>query len=487
MPTSPSASSRRFIAQVRNTIRTNRMLEAGDSVLVALSGGPDSVALLHVLLALAPELELRIGAAHLDHQLRGTQGQADARFAASMAQSLGLNCFMDRADVATEARRNRLSIEDAARRIRLGFLDTVAHRESFEKIALGHHQDDNAETMLLQLIRGAGPSGLKAMAPVGPGRIIRPFIDICRRQIMAFLIANQVPWVTDASNADCRFLRNRVRHRLLPLLKAEFNPGIVNTLQRSARILTEMEDWMVQETDRVFSDLASQVSPQTTALTLSGLARLPVALQRRLIRKSVAAVKGNLQRIGWDHVKAVCQLMTPGSHGGVIHLPDRILVKRRADSLVFSQEVVALRRLSTEKAPRAEFHMAIEAPGPLAETIPVPETGQRLHLMHLEAKEVHAIASAGPAIAFLDMDRLDFPLELRSLRPGDRFVPLGLSGSQKVRRFFIHHKVAPLFREKASVLISAGEIAWVVGHRIDERFKVTPQTRNVLKIEVSLA
>jgi tRNA(Ile)-lysidine synthase len=486
MPTSPGASSRQLLARIRTTIRANRMLDAGDSVLVALSGGPDSVALLHVLLALVPEFGFRIGVAHLDHQLRSPRSQADAQFAAAMAKRLGLACFLDQADVMTQARQDRLSIEDAARRARHGFLNSVAQRESFEKIALGHHKDDNAETVLLQMIRGAGTAGLKAMPPVGPGRIIRPLIDVCRQQLMAFLTASRLSWVTDDSNADPRFLRNRVRHRLLPLLKAEFNPGIVDTLQRSARIVTEMEDWMALETDRVFADIAFRVGPQTTALTLPGLTRLPVALQRRVIRKSVAAVKGSLQRIGWDHVEAVCRLATRNSSRGAIHLPDRILVQRRADALVFSREAVSLRRLSTQKTSRPEVHRFIEAPGTRVETLAVPETQMRLRLCRLEASAIQDLAS-GPAIAFLDMDGLRFPLELRSLRPGDRFVPLGLDGSQKVRRFFIHHKIAPPVRDRALVLVSAGEIVWLVGHRIDHRFRVTGQTRNVLKIEVLLA
>jgi len=463
------------------------MFQPGDSVLVGVSGGPDSVALLYVLQALALQTPLQLGVSHLNHCLRGSDSDRDAAFVEALARKLELPCHIQKIDVAAFRRRNRLSTEEAARQVRHAFFKDIAAGNGYEKIALAHHADDNAELVLLFLFRGSGPLGVKGMLPVRDGAIVRPFIAAVRSEILDFLHANEIAYVRDRSNRDVRYVRNRLRLELIPLLKKRYNPQIVTSLNRLAAILRSEDEWMETLTAPLYERACPQSKENGLVLLIERLTDLSAAPLRRIIRRAIADVKGDLRRIGFEHIRAVTRLIVSGPRTGRLDLPDRVSVRRLNERLIFTREARPLRSLKAAAlpaaAPTVSFQYEVRAPG----IVRIGEIGRGLKFEEVDKKSVSDIREAGHRTAFFDMNRLVFPLQIRNFRPGDRFHPLGMSGTQKLKKFFIDHKIPRSERNRCPLLLSRGEIIWVAGHRSAETAKVRPATRRILKAELLLA
>lgn len=483
MPTLPKGYSKeRFLEKVTLTVYRMGMLQRGDSVLVGLSGGPDSVALLTVLCALAPELDLGIGAAHLNHHLRGDESDRDARFSADLAERLDIPFYAESADVERYRRSRRVSPEEAARDIRLTFLERTARTHGFDRIALGHHADDNAEQILMRVLRGSGPRGLAGIPPVR-GRIIRPLIRTPRSEIIAFLSDGGTDYVSDSSNADPRYLRNRVRHELLPLIRETVNPRVSEALNRLSSIIRCEQEWMAQVTEPVFREaLASAPGKNAVALSVPLLVGLPIAARRWVVRHAIETIKGDLRRISHTHVEAALRLIEKGPTNGLLHLPDRIRIERSYDILTLRRADLAGRSKPGAVAGSGPplFEYCLPAPG----SVRIEELGLLLELSAVSPGDLPEWALAGHRVAFFDMDKVQFPITVRTIRPGDRFTPLGMTGSQKLKKFFINNKVPRSDRYRCPILVSRQGIIWVAGLRIDRAVRVGASTRTVLKAEL---
>jgi tRNA(Ile)-lysidine synthase len=461
------------------------MFSRGDSVLAAVSGGPDSVALVHVLLTLAVEYSLRPAIAHLNHCLRGPESDRDAEFVSVLARQLGVPIYAERKDVLAFKRGRRLSLEEAGRRIRYDFYDAVAAKYGFNKIALGHHSDDNAELVLINLLRGSGPLGLSGIAPVREGKIVRPLIHLRRSEIIDYLAENKLPYVTDASNTDPAFMRNKIRHHLIPELQSAYNPKIIETLNRLGEIMRAEDQWLDDALEPVLKQCVSFRGNQKISLALPKFNQLAKAVKRRVIRKAILAVKKDLRRITLLHVDAILHLIEKGRVSGRLNLPDGILVERNTVALT----IVKRNKVGKQKDCRilqtrsTDYQYTIAAGG----TLFIKEADVSITLCEIDADDLPDFKETGAHKAFFDLDRLLFPLLVRNLRPGDRFSPLGVNGTQKVKKYFINHKIPGAQRRKCPLLLSGGNIIWIAGHRIDNAVKVNPQTRRVLKAELLLA
>jgi tRNA(Ile)-lysidine synthase len=481
-----AATSRYSVIRiVEKTIDDHEMLASGDSVLVGVSGGPDSASLVHILVRIAAERSLRLGVAHLHHGLRPDAADRDAEFVAAMSRRLGLPCYIERRDVYRCRQTRRLSLEEAARQVRYEFFGDLARCHGYTKIAVGHHADDSVELMLMFLLRGSGPLGFSGIPAVRDGRIVRPLIRLTRRQIREYLTAEGIEFVEDATNRDQRFLRNRIRHRLLPLLREAFNPAVSRNLRRFAEIIRAENQWLEDLIAPVYRDIVSHQAPDAVRLSLTKLRRLPTAAQRRLIRRAVGQTRGSLRRIGFNHVEAIRRLVNTGGARRSLDLPDGIRVLCGGEALVVKK--VAPTRPSHRPAEglelRPRFSYTVPRPDAEGLNVLIPEIGQGLRFSIIGSTQLPEPLASGQQVAFFDMDGLEFPLILRHTQPGDRFQPLGLHGTQKLKKFFIDHKVAPDRRAACPVLVSGGRIAWLVGHRIDHRFRVTTATRSVLRVE----
>ncbi len=475
----------RTLRTVEQTITAYGMLKPNDSVVVGVSGGADSVALLHILQAVAPRLSLRIGVAHLNHCLRPRDSDKDAEFVLSLAKKLDLPCYIQKIDVLKYQIDNRLSLEEAARRVRYTFYHQVSKKNRFNKIALGHHSDDNAEQVLINLFRGSGPLGIAGIPPVRNGKIIRPLIKLSRPEIIDFLNKNKLKYVSDTSNTDTRYVRNRIRHHLIPLLKKSYNPKISETLNRLAEIIRSEEDWIEGKIDVLFKETALTIQEDHVSLAVSRLNKTHFSTQRRIYRKAIETIKGDLRRIRFSHIDSVVRLLNSGKAYGRLDFPDRIRVQRNKDELRFSREKSALRHLDMKSGPEETIVFEYQISKP--ESIFIKEIGSYINFFDMSIEHLPDFRRAGKHTGFFDKDALIFPLVLRNYRPGDRFNPLGMTGTQRLKKFFIDKKVPRTERMRCPLLLSRGKIIWVIGYRIDDSVKLTSSTRNVVKVDLSLA
>ena len=458
------------------------MTRPGERLLIGVSGGPDSMALLHLLARLAPQLALGLGVAHLNHGLRGAAADRDAAQVRRTAAAMGLVCHVGRARVANVRRGLRLSLEAAAHRVRYAFFKKVMADHGYDKLALGHHLDDNAEQVLMALLRGSGHRGLSGIAPVRGDRIIRPLIDVRRRQIDAYIARMGIDRVQDETNDDPRMLRNRIRHRLLPLLADQYNPRIHEDLNRLAEVIRTEEQWLAPYVTAPY--MACIVRRAATSLTLSTprLVEAHRALARRLLRRAIEDLAGTLQAITFAHVEAVLGLLPTGGEK-TLNLPGGIRVHRRGDELTLVLTGIPRRTCGTAvPAPAAATTIA----DPFPARMECPALGIGLCFTAWPKASLPPWKTVDHRCAFLDRAQLAPPLTLRTVSPGDRFQPLGAGGTQKLKKYFIDHRVQRSARALAAVLTDRRQIVWLVGHRIDERVKVTHATTDVLKVEFFL-
>jgi tRNA(Ile)-lysidine synthase len=497
MPSPPtikrnSGRKNKIISTVTRTIEENALVQSGDSILVAVSGGADSVALIHILFELAPSLAVRLAIAHLNHGLRLPESDRDAEFVTSLAHHLKLPLFLDEIDVHSYRERHKLSPEEAARNVRYNFLKQVAEKNDFTKIAVGHHLDDNAELVLMFLLRGSGPLGLSGMPPIrsgmppgGDDKIIRPLIDIRRSQILNYLTQKKLPYVSDSTNTNRRYLRNRIRHDLLPELASKYNPNIVETLNRLACITRSEEQWMEILVEPIFHTILIRRESEAVYLSLKSLADFPLAARRRVLRKAIKQVKGNLRRVAFSHIDALLRLAAKTPLTGSIDLPDGIRARCDHHVLILSKQKQPIHSTDCGLFPvdQTSYEYTLSIPG----AVHIKEAGVRIKLTEIDIEAVTDIRGAGQQIAFFDINKLKFPLVVRNFQPGDRFTPLGMTGTMKLKKFFINNKIHRAQRALCPILISCGKIIWVAGHRLDNSVRVDSETRRVLKAELLLA
>lgn len=343
--TSPSDIRRQFADAVAGTISRHQMIREGDRILVGFSGGPDSTALARILMELAPDLGFSIGLAHLNHGLRGEDADRDEAFARAFAADHNLELNAVRVDIKALAAKEKQSIEDAGRKARYAFYQQVLTEKGYTRIATGHHRDDHTEQVLMNLVRGTGPTGLKGISPVREDGVIRPLIRRTKSDILAYLTALDQPFVTDASNEDPAFLRNRVRHRLMPFMEKEFNPELRAGLDRLSRIISQEDAFMDQKAAEVFGAALLQHKTETLTLSLDPLNGCHPAIACRVIRKAIHRVKQNLKRISQRHIQDILELAGASETGKHLDLPGRIRVYRQKDALLFRKEALPLRTL----------------------------------------------------------------------------------------------------------------------------------------------
>ncbi len=465
-------SSALLVVHAERTIRRFGMLTAGDAVLVAVSGGPDSVALLHVLLALRVRFKLNLAVVHINHALRGAASEDEEEQVAALARKHALRLHSARLDVSA----GKGSLEERARNARHAIFENLADTHGYARVALGHQADDNAETVLMNLLRGSGSRGLAGIPPVRR-RIIRPLIESRRFQILNYLRELAVPYAVDATNADTRFVRNRIRHRMIPLLEQQYNGRIVHVLNRTADLYREEEAFW----EEYLRPLISQVrltAQNGLEVPLRLLAQRPRSIQRRLLREALRLWHGDLRRIGMDHVDKVIEMLGAPSGAG-LRLPHFILVRHEDGRLHFQK---APRRVDRSTAVQPTFNGRVESPEVLPHQLEIPESGARLEFRIVESGSEDARGADGVEQAWFDLDRLTFPLHVRWAASGDRLQPYGMAGRQKVGDLLRNRKVPLAQRRRIPILLCGDTPIWLVGVRRASAAPVSGRTQRILRV-----
>jgi tRNA(Ile)-lysidine synthase len=473
-----------LIDTVLRTIRRHTLAGATTRVVVALSGGSDSVALAYLLRELAAARELTVaGLAHFNHQLRANADR-DERFCVSLAEALCWPILVEREDVHARAEREQRSIEDAAHIARHEFFDRALGHFEADCVAVGHTRDDQAETFLLRVLRGAGPRGLAAIHP-RHGRIVRPLLECRRADLQAYLDQRRIAYVEDETNRDVNIPRNRVRAELLPLLESRFNPTIVDVLADQAELARDEWLWM-----------QSQLEPGTLnpepgtrnllTLDIPALVRVPLALRRLAVWRAMTLAAGG-RPVSFSHVEATIRLIESPGEGGPIDAPGHSVERIGARLVLRRRDVAKAATPSTASTPSTMFRYPLSVPG----EVRLPETGcivsAELAVAGSGAEALRAIAGNRSA-AVVRSDAWRGPLAVRNRRPGDRFRPLGLDGQKKLQDFFVDRKVARHERDDVPLVVDDSDrIVWVAGHGIDEAFRVTDASQAVVILKLKQA
>ena len=501
------------LTRVRRFVAEHDLLQPTDRVIAAVSGGSDSVALaclLHELHARA-ELEL-VGLVHFNHQLR-PNADHDERCATALGTSLGLSIFTGRGDVAARARRERRSLEDAARGARYECFARAREHFRADVVALGHTRDDQAETVLLRLLRGAGLRGLAAMHPRN-GFVVRPLLACRRAELRAYLDARGIAYVDDESNEDVSIPRNRIRAELIPLLASRFNAAIVDVLAGEAEVAREVWEWVdaaaraaAAEVVRVLPAVEENAKAAEASQSLRSSARLSraprstvgdvrvidlarfealaPALRRAVLWRTMRDVSGG-RPIGFEHVAAALRVATADGPPAIDAPGQRLQRIGRTVVLTGRPPNAKGRHLLTGEPPANLFRYPLSIPG----EVQLPESGCILSAEPVCAAgliETRAAVGNG-AVAAVRGDLVHGSLAVRNRRPGDRFQPVGLGGRKKLQDFFVDRKIARHVRDTVPIVVDDSDrIVWVAGYRIDEAFRVTNASQHVLLLRLTQA
>lgn len=463
--------------RVLGFIQEHQLISDGEKLVVAVSGGADSVCLIHILANLQEELKLKLHIAHLNHQLRGAESEADASYVADLARQLAIPATMEKRDVKGYQARERLSLEEAAREVRYSFLAQVAGAIGAERVAVGHTRDDQIETILMHLIRGSGTRGLRGLQPatlwqsgVDSLTIIRPLLEISHQETENYCHQHRLTPRLDASNLSLSPLRNRIRQQLLPLLES-YNPGVAEALLRTGRIAGDDIDFLDEQVARLWDEVARQ-EKKSIVLDKKGFDQLPPALKRYLLRASVERLLGSAKDIEMRHVEEMMSLATKAA-GKRLSLPGGLTFSVEYNRYLLTSDLTALSPLPLLKG---EFPLNI----PGETRLP----GWRVEATIIKQEEM---SEKDDFTAYLDLAKSGDRLMVRPRRRGDRFQPLGLAQPKKLGEFMIDAKIPNTWRGQIPIVCSEEQILWVVGWRLDERARVSRDTKQVLCLKFEQA
>ena len=466
--------NRLFLDRVMDCIYKYKMIAECDAVLIGISGGIDSITLLYSLYFLSDKLKCSLIVAHANHGLRGEQSDREAEFVRKIADELKLPFVIEKIDVLGYMGEKGLSKQAAARELRYDFFERAAKNTSANKIALGHNADDQAETVLMKLLRGSGASGIAGMRAVRD-KIIRPLIEIKRDEITEFVKEKRLRYVEDPSNLEPYYLRNKIRLNLIPLLKEEYNPNIVDTLRETAEIIRDEDEFLESYCLTILSDIIQSKGNEAIEIDVLKLKNFHIAIQRRVIRIALRMIKKNLLKISATHIEDILNSINKGFSGKSLNLPDGIRVLYEYDKLKLFREA------EVEDEAEVRFDMPIKIPG---ETIlSKPEYKFMAEIISPVDFAAAGFSLRNKFTAFFDMDKLKGALRVRNRVNGDIFHPSGMKGSKKLKEFFIDEKIPRRERDSIPLIVSGDIILWIVGERTADYGKVDKDTKKILKIE----
>jgi tRNA(Ile)-lysidine synthase len=477
LATSASSVDSAWVRRVIAFVRRHRLFRPGHKLLVAVSGGPDSVALLSLLHGLKEEWKLELSVVHVNYGLRGRESDGDARFVRRLCDRLAVPCVTRRADLSRHAESLRgRSLQERAREIRYRILKEAAAEQGADRVVLGHTADDQAETILLWLLRGAGLTGLAGMPVVREGLFVRPLLSTARADLAAYLSSRAIKFRTDSTNAKPLYRRNRIRHELMPCITS-LAPSFVKLMGRQSEVLGE-EDRLLEQlaTDllpRVLSEEAGQ-----PVLNRTVLLDAPLAVQRRLVRRMLRRpnIRGPAPR--FSAVDAILRQVVAGSSGARLAVGGIEVVRDGTAIRFMRRESAAPGRLAH---PSDVIQVGI--PG----SVMWPGTGQRINLELIEkARARKLIRSPSKRVAVFDASTFTPPFVLRGWQHGDRFAPTGMNGKEKkLQDFFTDSKVSQLDRRRIPLLTAPEGIVWVAGYRADQRFATSDSTKVFVMASIS--
>jgi tRNA(Ile)-lysidine synthase len=456
-----------MIKKVKQTIEKYNLLDKGDRVVVALSGGPDSTALLVILTQIAEEIGFNLIAAHINHGLRAEESDEDEKYSRELSENMGVAFVAHKAD-KTGVEKG-VSPEDYYRRQRYSFLNKVAQEQRAKKIALGHNLQDQAETVLLNLLRGSGLEGLKGILPIRDGKFIRPLMEVSRREIISFLNAAGIQYRQDSSNESRKYLRNKIRGELIPYIKEKFNPKIEETLAQTAEILRNEDEFIRQYVFAAMDSPYIQRQKNLISLNIAFINKLPLAIRLRLFKVLLESLNPEKNGFSFIHIKSLENLTQGKESGKRISLPAGIAARREYDNLILERKKACPKRI--------EYEYTMKIPGSI-------NIQARNLTIRLQTTNRDYIDRGSENKVYMDLGKISLPLILRNRRDGDWFQPLGMKGRKKIKTFFIDHKIPRNERDEIMLIADKISVVWIEKMHLNNRVKIIKKTKNVLELEI---
>jgi tRNA(Ile)-lysidine synthase len=462
-----SCPSTSLISRLAQTVEQHHLFTTDDTLIVAISGGADSTALLDLLINLPGYNNLKLIAAHLNHCLRGSESDADEEFCRLLAAKFGIHFEVCRVDVNALAASYRLNLEDAGRQARIRFLDEICNKYCAAVVVLAHHADDQAETVLMRLLRGSGMTGLSGMSYRNVRGYVRPLLDVSRADIEQYLRKRDLSWREDASNKDTTYLRNRIRHELLPLLET-YNPAIRSNLIATASIITADERVLEDLTDKTFAD-SCHLGEGRVICNIGQLRTINHALRRRVLRHAYKKLIGNLEGVSLRHIEALCGLIDSDRPNGRVNLPHVVTAVREYDRLIL------IPKNYTESDTSTELLITETACYQLSGGITISITSADTKLFQTDPNSI-----------CLDLEAFPLPWHVRTFKPGDRIQPFGMSGRKKVKDIFIDRKISLSQRKRIPLLFCGCDLIWIAGVCPSELTRIETPSAATVRVTIHL-
>jgi len=452
------------------SLKKYRMLRKGEGVLVAVSGGPDSISLFDLFYQIRVDWKVGIHIIHLNHGLRGDAGDRDQLFVERMARDLKMPVSSKKVDVEALAKQNKMSLEEAGRQARLDYFQAEANRLGIRKVALGHHKDDRAETVLFRILRGTGLQGIGAMRPLSHYReltLIRPLVDVEKKSLEDYIRDRKLSYCIDASNNEVKFTRNRIRNRLLPALEKHYNPKIKNALAHLAESVALDVDYIEETVQKSYPKVIRKKRDTIILIKKKKFMSQPEALKFRILQQATRQLdpESELDYFHWDEIR---KALDRDSRGFEIHVPHELAMT------IERKELILRKPLADEDR---QYEYKLPANGKLR----IRELGLEI-VSETFDRRIYKVDRQDKTCGIFDMDRIEFPVRIRNRREGDVFQPLGLSRDKKLKDFMIARKIPNYKKDQVPLFMSGDSIFWVYGIEISDRYKVTHRTRRFLKL-----
>lgn len=491
--------NRQLQQKVLYTIQTNYLIEQGDVVVIGVSGGPDSICLLHILNSLSERLDIRLHAVHINHMLRAEEAQGDETYTADVCKNLGIPFSVVHIDIAAMAKKLGMSLEEAGREARYHEFERYANCVGAAKIAVAHNRNDQAETVMMHIIRGTGTAGLAGME-YKRGSVIRPLLNINRKEIEQYCEAAGLSPRTDSSNLKNEFARNRVRLELFPYINKSFGADIIESLCRLSTHASEDNKYLEQCALEAYNRSLKTKNIGQVSLKLEQLRGVHPAVLGRVLKLAVFDAAGSTNGVGNVHYRALSELVAKGNTGARAELPGglnaaisygilNIFVEKKLHSQCTQNQQNPLKQQNQQNPLRQQ--KVIQKPVQFAICLAIPGTTQLQELNAAVTTSVepdidvdkYGMMGYNSFVQFFDYDSLKRGINIRNRRDGDIFKPLRSNGTKKLKKYFIDSKIPRELRDKIPLICIDNEIVWVVGYKMSDKFKVTENTKRVLKIE----
>lgn len=445
-----------------DTINKYSLILRGDKVIVGVSGGADSMALLDILCELKDTLDISIIAVHVNHCFRGKDADDDQKFVEDYCKKVGVPCESFKINVSEIAKNEGLTSEEAGRKVRYALFDEVLAKYNANTIATAHHQNDNCETLLHNILRGSGLSGLCAIKPKRD-KYIRPLIKVTRAQIEAYLTSKGITWRTDKTNAETDFTRNRIRHGLIPYIKENFNPSCEDALMRLNELCTDDNDFIDSYTHSAIKSCTVASSVSSVTLDREQFNREHIAVKRRIIRAMLERLSVPLKDVHMVHVDSCIKMIAESQSGASTKISSCNVILEQSGVSFIVGDITS-----------SDFELEITA-------------GQKIYIPQAElfvsVERVDKMGKPSPSCVYIDADSIDDSLTVRNRRDGDKLVPFGMKGTKKVKDIFIDKKIPLSKRNNIPIFVHNNKVIWVSGCCISEEFKITDNTNTILQLK----